>query len=439
MNPTRTVSSAAVSDDSFSGEATSGSPERRTETAPPFDLEAVRRDFPALSQSVHGHPLVYLDNAASAQKPRQVIERVAAAYTQNYSNVHRGVHSLSQRATDAYEQARETAQRFLGAQRSEEAIFVRGTTEGINLVAQSFVRPRLEAGDEIVISTMEHHSNIVPWQMLCQQTGAKLRVAPIDAHGDLDLGALEDLLNERTRMLALVHISNALGTINPVRDIVAMAKTRGIPTLFDGAQAAPHCALDVADLGCDFYTLSGHKLFGPTGIGILYGRYEHLESMIPYQGGGDMIRSVTFESTEYNVPPHKFEAGTPHIVGAIGLAAAMDYLLDLGLDNIAAYEADLLAHATERLQSIPQIRLIGTAQQKASVLSFIVDGVHAHDVGTILDHEGIAVRAGHHCAQPLMDFFQVAATARASFAFYNTFEEADRLADGIHKILEIFG
>ena len=405
---------------------------------PPLDIEAVRREFPALAQTVHGHPLVYLDNAASAQKPRRMIERLTEAYTYDYSNVHRGVHTLSQRATDAYEGARETARRFLGAARTEETIFVRGTTEGINLVAQGFLRPRLAPGDEIVISAMEHHSNIVPWQMVCQQTGAVLRVVPMDERGDLDLDALEGLLGERTRMLALVHISNALGTVNPVHDIVAMARKHGIPTLFDGAQAAPHGALDVAELGCDFYTLSGHKLFGPTGIGVLYGRHQLLEAMDPYQGGGDMIRSVTFEATEYNVPPHKFEAGTPHIVGAIGLAAAMDYVTELGFDAITAHEADLLAYATQRLQDIPQVRIIGTAKHKASVLSFLVDGVHAHDVGTILDHEGIAVRAGHHCAQPVMDFFGVAATARASFAFYNTRSEADRLADGILKTLELF-
>lgn len=405
----------------------------------PLDVEAIRQDFPALEQVIHGHPLVYLDNAASAQKPRQVIDRLTAAYTHDYSNVHRGVHTLSQRATDAYEKARDTAQRFLGATRPEEAIFVRGTTEGINLVAQSYLRPRLEAGDEIVISAMEHHSNIVPWQILCQQTGAHLRIAPIDRQGDIDLGALEDLLGERTRMLATVHISNALGTVNPVHEIVAMARRKGIPTLLDGAQAAPHCALDVAALGCDFYTISGHKLFGPTGIGVLYGRHELLEAMEPYQGGGDMILSVSFESTEYNVPPHKFEAGTPHIAGAIGIAAAMEYVHDLGLDNIAAYEADLLDYATQQLSAIPQIRLIGTAKEKASVLSFTLEGVHSHDVGTILDHEGIAVRAGHHCAQPVMDFFEVPATARASFAFYNTRQEADRLVAGIQKILEIFG
>lgn len=424
MSPASTLSSDP--------ETVSGSPST-------FPVDRVRQDFPALTQTVHGHPLVYLDNAASAQKPQAVIDRLTAAYSHDYSNVHRGVHTLSQRATDAYEQARETARRFLGANRSEEAIFVRGTTEGINLVAQSFVRPRLQAGDEIVISAMEHHSNIVPWQMLCQQTGARLRVAPIDRRGDVDLDALDGLLGERTRILATVHISNALGTVNPVQDMVTMAKKKGIPTLFDGAQAAPHTALDVAALGCDFYTLSGHKLFGPTGIGVLYGRHEHLESMEPYQGGGDMIRSVTFESTEYNVPPHKFEAGTPHIAGAIGLAAAMDYVLDLGLDNIAAYEAELLAYATEKLAEIPQVRLVGTAKEKASVLSFVLEGVHAHDVGTILDHEGIAVRAGHHCAQPVMDFFGVAATARASFAFYNTPQEADRLVEGLLKILEIFG
>ncbi len=404
-----------------------------------FDIERVRQDFPALEQVVHGKPLAYLDNAASAQKPKAVIDALTAAYTYNYSNVHRGVHTLSQRSTDAYEKARETTQRFLGAARVEEIVFVRGTTEGINLVAQSFVRPRLEPGDEVVISEMEHHSNIVPWQMVCHQTGARLRIVPINDRGELDLAAYEDLLSERTRMVAMSHVSNALGTINPVPTLVRLARQRGIPTLFDGAQAAPHTPLDVRALGCDFYTLSGHKLFGPTGIGALYGRHHLLEEMAPYQGGGEMIRSVTFETTEYNVPPHKFEAGTPHIAGAIGLGAAMEYVESVGLGAIVQHEHEILTYATERLAGIPQVRLIGTASEKAAVISFVVEGVHAHDVGTILDQEGVAVRVGHHCAQPVMDHFKVSATARASFVLYNTKQEVDRLIAGIERVLEIFG
>lgn len=404
-----------------------------------LDLEHIRGDFPALAQTVNGKPLVYLDNAASAQKPRAMIDAVAQHYAFGYSNVHRGVHSLSQQATDAYEGARETARRFLGAHRTEEIINVRGATEGINLVAQAFLRPRLEPGDEVVVSTMEHHSNIVPWQMVCQQTGARLRVVPIDERGQLDLGAYAEMLGERTRMVAMGHVSNALGTINPIEKIIELAHEKGVPTLFDGAQAAPHLALDVADLGCDFYAISGHKLFGPTGTGILYGRYEHLEAMEPYQGGGEMIRSVSFEGTEYNVPPHKFEAGTPHIVGAIGLAAAMEYLESLGLEAIARHEHDLLLYANARLATLPQVRLVGTAEHKAAVISFLIEGVHAHDVGTILDQEGVAVRAGHHCAQPVMDRFGIAATARASFALYNTRAEVDALVDAIGKVVEIFG
>jgi cysteine desulfurase/selenocysteine lyase len=403
-----------------------------------FDVEAVRRDFPGLEQEVNGKPLVYLDNAASAQKPRAVIEGVAEAYTNNYSNVHRGVHTLSQRATEAYEKARETARCFVGAQRVEEIVFVRGTTEGINLVAQSFVRPQLAPGDEVVISAMEHHSNIVPWQMVCKATGARLRVAPITQRGEIDLEAYRLLLNDRTRIVAMVHVSNALGTINPARRIVELAKERGIPVLFDGAQAAPHMAIDVSKLGCDFYTVSGHKLFGPTGIGVLWARLEHQQTMEPYQGGGEMIRTVTFEATEYNDPPHKFEAGTPNIVGAIGLGKAMDYVLGLGIEAIEAYEQEILGYANKRFAELPNVRILGTAEEKAAVISFLIEGVHAHDVGTILDMEGIAVRAGHHCAQPVMDHYGVAATARASFAFYNTREEVDRLMDGIHKISEIF-
>jgi cysteine desulfurase/selenocysteine lyase len=421
--------------------STGGATAARSVEAPTpgvLDVERIRRDFPALAQEVNGHPLAYLDNAASAQKPRSVIERVADAYTHDYSNVHRGVHTLSQRATDAYEAAREKARRFLGAAAPEEVVFVRGATEGINLVAQSFLRPRLEPGDEIVLSAMEHHSNIVPWQLVCAKTGARLRVAPIDGRGELDLAAYEALLGERTRMVAMVHVSNALGTVVPVREVVELARRRGIPTLLDGAQAAPHGPVDVGELGCDFYAISGHKLFGPTGIGALYGRRELLADMEPYQGGGEMIRSVSFEHTDFEDPPHRFEAGTPHIVGAIGLGAAIDYVTAVGAEAIAAHERDLLSYATERLTAIPGIRLIGTARHKVSVLSFVVEGVHAHDVGTILDQEGVAVRVGHHCAQPVMEHFGVPATVRASFAFYNTREEVDRLAAGLGTVTEIF-
>jgi cysteine desulfurase / selenocysteine lyase len=406
--------------------------------APALDVERVRRDFPALEQTVNGHPLAYFDNAASAQKPRAVIDAVAHAYAYDYSNVHRGVHTLSQRATDAYEHARETARRFLGAAHDDEVVFVRGTTEAINLVAWSFVRPRLCPGDEVLISALEHHSNIVPWQIVCRQAGAVLKVVPIDDRGQIELEVYDELLGARTKIVAMAHVSNALGTVNPIAQILSLARERGVPVLLDGAQAAPHTALDVAALGCDFYTVSGHKLFGPTGIGTLYARREHLEAMEPYQSGGEMIRSVTFEHTEYNVPPHKFEAGTPHIVGAIGLGAAMDYLEGVGFEAIAAHEHDLLAYATERFGELPQVRILGTAAEKASLVSFLVDGVHAHDVGTILDQDGIAVRVGHHCAQPVMDRFGVPGTARASFSFYNTREEIDRLVASVHHVLEIF-
>ncbi len=412
---------------------TAGSP-----AASAFDVESVRRDFPALDQTVNGHPLVYLDNAASAQKPRAVIEAISHAYAFDYSNVHRGVHTLSQRATEAYEGAREKVRAFMGAAAAEEIVFVRGTTEALNLVAQSFARPRLEPGDEVLISAMEHHSNIVPWQMVCEKTGARLVVAQINDHGELDFEDYRRKLSESTRIVAMVHVSNALGTINPAAEIVAAAHERGIPVVFDGAQAAPHMALDVAELGCDFYTLSGHKLFGPTGIGALYGRREHFDAMEPYQGGGEMILTVTFEKTEYNVAPNKFEAGTPHIVGAIGLGAAVDYLTDLGMEALARHEQELLAYATEKLAALPGIRLIGTARHKAAVLSFVVEGVHAHDVGTILDQQGVAVRVGHHCAQPVMDRFGVPATARASLAFYNTRHEVDRLVEGLGRVQEIF-
>lgn len=403
-----------------------------------LDVARVRAAFPALAQQVHGKPLVYLDSAASAQKPEAVLDAIRDAYVHNYANVHRGVHTLSQRATDAYENAREVARRFLGAAEAREVIFVRGATEAVNLVASSFLRPRLSRGDEIVLTAMEHHSNIVPWQLVAEATGARLRVAPVDDRGVLDLDAYRDLLGPRTKMVAMVHVSNAIGTRNPVAEMVALARERGIPTLIDGAQAAPHGGADVAALGCDFYTVSGHKVFGPTGIGLLYGRAERLEAMAPYQGGGEMIRSVTFEQSTWNVVPHRFEAGTPHIVGAIGLGAALEWLESLGHDAVAAHEDDLLAHATARLAAVPRVRLVGTAPGKAAVISFVIDGAHPHDIGTILDHEGIAIRAGHHCAQPLMDRFGVPATARASFAVYNHRDDVDRLVDGIERVVEIF-
>ncbi|MCG8457072.1 MAG: cysteine desulfurase [Holophagales bacterium] len=413
-------------------------PEGAADIGTPLDVEAIRSDFPALHQEVHGKPLVYLDNAASAHKPKAVLEAMESVYTRDYSNVHRGVHTLSQRATDRYEKARATARAFLGAERDEEVIFVRGATEAINLVASSFARPRLGPGDEVVISTLEHHSNIVPWQMACEETGARLRVVPIDDRGQLDLDAYADLLSERTRMVSMVHVSNALGTINPASEIARIAKDRGIPGLFDGAQATPHGAIDLGELGCDFYAVSGHKLYGPTGIGVLYGRYELLANMRPYHGGGDMIRSVSFEKTEYADPPNRFEAGTPNIAGAIGLAAAMDYVEGVGYAAIHEHEQRLLAYATERLSKLPGLRIVGTAEKKASVVSFVLDSAHAHDIGTILDYEGIAVRAGHHCTQPLMDRLGLAATARASFGLYNTLREIDALADALEKVIEMF-
>jgi len=404
----------------------------------PFDVERVRRDFPALDQEIHAHPLAYLDNAASAQKPQAVIDAVARVYQRDYSNVHRGVHTLSQRVTATYENARETARRFLSARQTAEIVFVRGATEGLNLVARSFLRPRLEPGDEVLVTALEHHSNIVPWQIVCEEAGARVVAVPIDDRGDLDLDALSELLGERTRLLAVTHVSNALGTVVPLEEVIALARERGVPVAVDGAQAAPHLPVDVDDLGCDFYALSGHKLFGPTGIGVLYGRREHLDAMPPFQGGGEMIRSVTFERTDYAPPPHRFEAGTPDIAGAIGLAAAMDYVSGLGFDTLAAYEDALLRDVHERLEAIPEVRILGTARRKIAVVSFLVEGVHAHDVGTILDGEGIAVRAGHHCAQPLMARFGVAATTRASFAFYNTHAEVERLAAAVETVLEIF-
>lgn len=409
-----------------------------TAAPPRLDVARLREDFPILSQTVHGQSLVYLDNAATTQKPRKVIEAIEHYYACDNANIHRGVHLLSQRATKDYENARKKVARFLNAADPHEIIFVRGATEAINLVANSYGRKNVTAGDEIVLTTMEHHSNIVPWQMLCQETGATLRVVPISDAGELDLDAYRALLNDRTRMVAVVHVSNALGTINPVKQMIAEAHARNVPVLVDGAQAVLHMRVDVRDLDADFYVLSGHKLYGPTGVGVLYGKRALLQKMPPWQGGGDMITSVTFEKTTYNVLPYKFEAGTPNIAGGIGLGAAIDYIESVGLDAIAAYEHELLAYGTELLAKMPRIRLIGTAREKASVLSFVVDGVHPHDIGTILDFEGVAIRTGHHCAQPVMDRLGIPATARASLAFYNTREELDRLADALRKVMEVF-
>jgi len=404
-----------------------------------WDVERIRKDFPALHQRVHGKPLVYLDNAATSQKPQAVIDALVAYYSLENSNVHRGVHLLSEKATQAYEEARVRVQRFLNAAEAREIVFVRGATEGINLVAASYGRTWIGAGDEVIISTIEHHSNIVPWQLLCEERGALLRVIPVDDAGELLLDEYARLLGARTKLVAVSHISNALGTVNPVKRMIEMAHRQGVPVLIDGAQAAPHLRVDVRELDCDFYVFSGHKALGPTGIGVLYGRAEWLERMPPYQGGGDMIASVTFEKTTYNALPYKFEAGTPHIAGVIGLGVALDYLSGLGLDRVAAYERELLTYGTATLQAAPGVRIIGTAADKASVLSFTVDGVHAHDVGTILDHAGIAVRAGHHCAMPVMRRFGVPATVRASLAFYNTREELDALGAGLREVREIFG
>ena len=402
------------------------------------DVERIRRDFPILHQEVHGKPLVYLDNAATSQKPRQVIAALDHYYTADNANIHRGVHTLSERATAAYEGARDKVQRFLNAADRREIVFVRGATEAINLVAQSYARPRLKPGDEIIITEMEHHSNIVPWQMVCEQTGAVLKVVPIDEAGELLLDEFHRLLSVRTKLVAVVHISNALGTINPVEEIIAAAHAQGVPVLLDGAQAVPHVAVDVQALDCEFYVFSGHKLYAPTGIGALYGKAALLEAMAPYQGGGDMIRSVSFTKTEYNALPYKFEAGTPHIAGGVGLGAAIDYVSNIGLQAIAAWEDELLRYATARALEIPGLRLIGTARRKAGILSFVLDGVHPHDIGTILDHEGVAIRSGHHCAMPVMEHFAVPATARASLALYNTRDDVDRLITAIAKVKEVF-
>jgi len=405
----------------------------------PFDVERVREDFPILRQTVHGKPLVYLDNAATAQKPQVVIDAVSRYYAAGNANIHRGVHTLSVRATDAYEQARRKAQRFVGAARPEEIIFVRSATEGVNLVAQTYGRSNVGEGDEIVISTMEHHSNIVPWQILCQQTGALLRVAPINGAGELILEEYEKLIGPRTKLVAIAHVSNALGTINPIRELIAIARRHGARVLVDGAQAAPHLRIDVGEMDADFYVLSSHKVFGPTGVGVLYGKLDLLEGMPPYQGGGEMIKLVTFEKTTYNDVPHRFEAGTPNIAGTIAFGTAIDYVTGIGLDNIAAYEQGLLQYATEALSAAPDVQLVGTAAHKAAVLSFVLKAAHAHDIGTILDRDGIAVRTGHHCAQPVMQRYGVPATTRASLAFYNTRAEIDALVAGIEKVVEVFG
>ncbi len=409
------------------------------EIASTIDVQKVRADFPILRQRAHGHPLVYLDNAATAQKPKAVIDAIVGYYEHDNANIHRGVHYLSQRATEEFEAARETVQRFLNAARSTEIIFVRGATEGINLVAQTYGRAKVGAGDEVLITAMEHHSDIVPWQLLCDEKHAKLQVAPINEKGELKLDEFEQLLGPRTMIVAIGHVSNALGTINPVAEIVKMAHAKNIPVLVDGAQAVPRMAVDVQALDCDFYVFSGHKTYGPTGIGALYGKQALLEAMPPYQGGGDMISSVTFEKTLYNRVPYKFEAGTPDMSGAVGLRAAIEYLEGLGMDNIARYEHELLAYATEKIGSLPKVRLIGTAKERTGVLSFVIEGVHPHDIGTILDQQGIAIRTGHHCAQPVMQCFGIDATARASFGIYNTKEEVDALVKGIQKVEEVFG
>ncbi len=403
-----------------------------------LDAERVRKDFPILQQQVHGKPLVYLDSAASAQKPHAVIDAIRRVYEHDYANIHRGVYELSQRATAAFEASREKVRAFLNAPSTREIVFVRGTTEAINLVAHSFAKPRLTHGDEILVTHMEHHSNIVPWQLACAAQGAQLRVVPIDDRGELLLDELEKLLSPRTKLLSVAHVSNALGSVNPIAEICRIAHARGVPVLVDGAQAVPHQRVDVRALDCDFYAFSSHKLFGPSGVGVLWGRAELLEAMPPYQGGGEMILSVSFEGSTWNAIPHKFEAGTPDIAGVIGLGAAIDYVESIGYDAIGAHERDLLAYGTQLLSAVPGLRLIGTARHKAAVLSFVLDCAHPHDIGTVLDREGIAVRTGHHCAQPVMARMGVPATARASLALYNTRADLDALAAGLLRVREVF-
>jgi len=406
-------------------------------TPPAFDVERVRRDFPILQQQVGGNPLVYLDNAATAQKPLAVIEAVDRYYRETNANIHRGVHTLAERATGQYENAREKVRGFINAAEVREIVFTRGTTESVNLVAQAYLRPKLETGDEILISEMEHHSNIVPWQLVAEQTGAIVRVIPMTDEGELQLDGFEARLGDRTRLLAIGHVSNALGTINPVADMIATAHDRGVPVLVDGAQSVPHFPVDVQALGADFYCFSGHKMFGPTGIGALYAKADLLEAMPPYQGGGEMISKVTFEGTEFNVVPHKFEAGTPNIAGAIGLGAAVDYLQSLGMEQVIAHEDDVLAHAHERAAKVEGLRIYGNARHKAGVLSFLIDGIHPNDLGMLIDQEGVAIRTGHHCAMPVMDHYGVGGTARASFALYNTRADVDRLIDGIASVRKL--
>ena len=403
-----------------------------------WDVEKIRKDFPVLSQTVNGKPLVYLDNGASSQVPQMVIDRGSKYLEEEHSNIHRGVHYLSQHATTAYEAAREKVKRFINAKEARECIFVRGTTEGVNLVAHSYGRKFIGEGDEILVSQMEHHSNIIPWQMIAEERGARVRMIPIDERGELIIDEYENLLNERTKMVAVTHVSNSLGTINPIKEITATAHKFGVPVCVDAAQSVPHFPVDVQDLDCDFFVFSGHKMFAPTGSGVMYGKREWLDKMPPYQTGGGMIRTVSFEGTTFAPIPDKFEAGTPAIAAGIGLGAAIDYINAIDFEAAAAYEHELLEYATGRLSDVPGVRIIGTAAEKASVLSFTIEGIHPHDIGTILDQQGIAVRAGHHCAQPVMEFFDVPATARASFAFYNTREEVDKLADAVQKVIEVF-
>jgi cysteine desulfurase / selenocysteine lyase len=412
----------------------------RPPSRPPFRLQEIRAEFPILGSTVRGgRPLVYLDNAATSQKPRQVIAAISRFYTSENANIHRGLHYLSERATTAYDAAREKVARFLGAGSPSEIVFTRGTTEAINLVAQSWGRSSLRPGDEVLVTGMEHHANLVPWQLVCEQTGATFRAVPITDRGELDLDAFDRLLTDRTRLFAVGHVSNALGTVNPVRELTARARARGALVLVDGAQSAPHMAIDVSELDCDFFACSGHKLFGPTGIGVLYGRTDVLDRMPPWQTGGDMIERVTLERTTWAAPPARFEAGTPPIAEVIGLAAAIDYVESVGLGTIGAWERELLARATELIGALPGVRLVGTAREKAGVLSFVLEGIHPHDVGTVLDDEGVAVRAGHHCAQPVMQRFGIPATVRASFAFYNTLDEIDVLVRGIERARKVFG
>ncbi|HEX8253292.1 MAG TPA: cysteine desulfurase [Thermoanaerobaculia bacterium] len=411
---------------------------QRIAPAGAYDVAAIRADFPILSRDVRGNRLVYLDNAATTQKPRQVIDRIVRYYTEENANVHRGVHYLSEVATAAYESVRTTVKKFINARDEKEIVFTRGTTDAINLIAYAWGRKNVGAGDEVIISAIEHHSDIVPWQMLCDTVGATLRIIPVTDEGELRLDEYQNLLSPRTKLVAIGHASNALGTINPIKKITEMAHAVGALVAIDGAQGVPHARVDVQDIGCDFYAFSAHKVYGPTGSGVLYGREEILEEMPPYAGGGDMILSVTFEKTTYNALPYKFEAGTPDIAGVIGMGAALDYVTRIGIENIAAHEQDLLRYATAKLQEIPGIRLIGTAREKAAVISFVLEGVHPHDIGTILDQEGVAIRTGHHCAQPLMLRFNVPATGRASFGMYNTREEADALVAALHKVIEVF-